>query len=153
MRIFMNNPHPMTPYPQLYTIYKTKICIMINTKNPHKTPSVSFRHLLPYLFSRPPPTLKTRNWNGAAAAAAAAMELIVASSSVDSAIGSWDLRSGSEQLRYRSSASAPHGLLSVSGRFLASSQLRDSTNSSSSHILFWSWDKVKIKKKVIFLLI
>ncbi|XP_020265847.1 protein ROOT INITIATION DEFECTIVE 3 isoform X1 [Asparagus officinalis] len=73
------------------------------------------------------------------------MELLVASSSVDSTIGSWDLRSGSEQLRYRSSASPPHGLLSVSRRFLASSQIRDSPKSSSSQILFWSWDKPQIE--------
>ncbi|URD73798.1 WD repeat-containing protein 18-like [Musa troglodytarum] len=58
---------------------------------------------------------------------------------VDAGIGCWDLRSGSEQLRYRSCSSAPHGLLSIAGRFLASSQLRDSPSSASSPIFFWSF--------------
>ncbi|MQL82931.1 hypothetical protein Taro_015427 [Colocasia esculenta] len=35
----------------------------------------------------------------------------------------------------------PHGLVSVAGRFLASSQLRD-TSSSSGSILYWTWDKI-----------
>ncbi|CAL9130290.1 unnamed protein product [Musa acuminata var. zebrina] len=70
------------------------------------------------------------------------MEVVIASSPVDVGIGCWDLRSGSEQLRYRSCSSAPHGLLSIAGRFLASSQLRDSPSSASCPIFFWSWDKV-----------
>lgn len=66
----------------------------------------------------------------------------MASSSVDTGIGCWDLVSGAEQLRYRSCASPPHGLLSVSRRFLASSQLRENPSSSSAPIFLWSWEKV-----------
>ncbi|PKU85490.1 protein ROOT INITIATION DEFECTIVE 3 [Dendrobium catenatum] len=73
------------------------------------------------------------------------MELIVASSSVDTGIGCWDLVSGAEQLRYRSSASPPHGLISVSRRFLASSQLRENPSSSSAPIFFWSWEKPQVQ--------
>ncbi|RZR96663.1 hypothetical protein BHM03_00025707 [Ensete ventricosum] len=85
-------------------------------------------------------TLKTPPFFGGASSPP--MEVVIASSPVDAGIGCWDLRSGSEQLRYRSCSSAPHGLLSVAGRFLASSQLRDSPSSASSPIFFWSWDKV-----------
>ncbi|XP_020593021.1 protein ROOT INITIATION DEFECTIVE 3 isoform X2 [Phalaenopsis equestris] len=73
------------------------------------------------------------------------MELIVASSSVDTGIGCWDLVSGAEQLRYRSCASPPHGLVSVSKRFLASSQLRESPSSSSAPIFFWSSEKPQVQ--------
>ncbi|CAL9090871.1 unnamed protein product [Musa acuminata var. zebrina] len=73
------------------------------------------------------------------------MEVVIASSPVDVGIGCWDLRSGSEQLRYRSCSSAPHGLLSIAGRFLASSQLRDSPSSASCPIFFWSWDKPQVE--------
>ncbi|KAG1327573.1 protein ROOT INITIATION DEFECTIVE 3 [Cocos nucifera] len=75
------------------------------------------------------------------------MEVVIASSPVDSGIGCWDLRSGAEQLRYRSCASSPHGLLSVARRFLASSQVRDSpaAASASAPIFFWSWDKPQVE--------
>ncbi|XP_065018879.1 protein ROOT INITIATION DEFECTIVE 3-like [Musa acuminata AAA Group] len=73
------------------------------------------------------------------------MEVVIASSPVDVGFGCWDLRSGFEQLRYRSCSSAPHGLLSIAGRFLASSQLRDSPSSASCPIFFWSWDKPQVE--------
>lgn len=71
----------------------------------------------------------------------------MASSSVNDSIGCWDLHSGIEQLRYRSCASPPHGLLSVSQHFLASSQLRENLSSSSAPIFFWSWDKPQVQVK------
>ncbi|XP_027093048.2 protein ROOT INITIATION DEFECTIVE 3 isoform X1 [Coffea arabica] len=67
-------------------------------------------------------------------------ELVLASSPTDAGISCWDLRSGTEHLRFRSCSSPAHGLTSVAGRFLASSQLRDSKSSSGS-ILYWSWNK------------
>ncbi|KAL4579335.1 hypothetical protein LXL04_015477 [Taraxacum kok-saghyz] len=73
-------------------------------------------------------------------------ELVIASSSIEGGIGCWDLRSGSEHLRYRSCASPSHGLVSVAGRFLASSQLRDSSSASGS-VLFWSWNKPQVEVK------
>lgn len=73
-------------------------------------------------------------------------EVVIASSSADAGIGCWDLRSGAEHLRYRSCASPSHGLVSVAGRFLASSQLRDSSSSSGS-ILLWSWNKPQVEVK------
>ncbi|KAF6145760.1 hypothetical protein GIB67_016209 [Kingdonia uniflora] len=68
------------------------------------------------------------------------MELVIASSPSDSGIACWDLQSGAEQLRYKSCTSPPHGLTCVGGRFLASSQLRQS-NSSSGSVLYWSWNR------------
>ncbi|PKA57327.1 Guanine nucleotide-binding protein subunit beta-like protein B [Apostasia shenzhenica] len=73
------------------------------------------------------------------------MEVVLASSSVESGIGCWDLHSGAEQLCYRSCASPPHGLISVSGRFLVSSQLRQTPSSSSAPIFLWSWDKPQVQ--------
>ncbi|KAK3029459.1 hypothetical protein RJ639_037744 [Escallonia herrerae] len=72
-------------------------------------------------------------------------EVVIASSPTDAGISCWDLHSGAEHLRYRSCASPPHGLVSVGGRFLASSQLRDS--SSSGSILYWSWNKPQVEVK------
>lgn len=69
----------------------------------------------------------------------------MASSSIDTGIGCWDLVSGAEKLRYRSCASPPHGLLSVSRRFLASSQLRENPSSSTAPIFFWSWEKPQVQ--------
>lgn len=69
------------------------------------------------------------------------MDVVLASSPVEAGVECWDLRTGAEQLRYRNCASAPHGLVSVAGRFIAASQLRDSPSSSGA-ILYWSWDKV-----------
>ncbi|XP_010263521.1 PREDICTED: protein ROOT INITIATION DEFECTIVE 3-like [Nelumbo nucifera] len=74
------------------------------------------------------------------------MEVVIASSPVDAGIGCWDLHSGAEQLRYRSCTSTPHGLACVGQRFLASSQLRDSSSSSGS-ILYWSWSKPQVEVK------
>ncbi|KAG2663648.1 hypothetical protein I3760_16G042900 [Carya illinoinensis] len=74
------------------------------------------------------------------------MEVVVASSSVDAGIGSWDLATGAELLRYKSCASPPHGLAYVGQRFLASSQLRDPSASSGS-VLFWSWSKPQVEVK------
>ncbi|XP_048436215.1 uncharacterized protein LOC125475495 isoform X2 [Pyrus x bretschneideri] len=52
--------------------------------------------------------------------------------SVEANIGCWDLRTGVKQLRYKLCASPPHGLICVGERFLASSQLRESSSSSGS---------------------
>lgn len=65
----------------------------------------------------------------------------MASSSIDGGIGCWDLQTGAEQLRYKSSSSPCHGLVSVGGRFLASTQLKDPSATSGS-VFFWSWSKV-----------
>lgn len=73
-------------------------------------------------------------------------EIVIASSSADFGIGCWNLLSGKEHLRYTSCASPSHGLISVAGRFLASSQLRDSSSSSGS-VLFWSWNKPQVEVK------
>ncbi|XP_078443774.1 transducin/WD40 repeat-like superfamily protein isoform X2 [Wolffia australiana] len=72
------------------------------------------------------------------------MDVVLASSPVDGDVGCWDLQTGAEQMRYRSCASAPHGLASVAGRFLASSQVG---NSSSGSILYWSWHKPQVEIK------
>ncbi|KAB1220216.1 Protein ROOT INITIATION DEFECTIVE 3 [Morella rubra] len=74
------------------------------------------------------------------------MEVVLASSSLDAGIGCWDLQTGAEQLRYKSCASPPHGLVCVGQRFLASSQLRDPSASSGS-ILYWSWSKPQVEVK------
>ncbi|XP_042504555.1 protein ROOT INITIATION DEFECTIVE 3-like isoform X2 [Macadamia integrifolia] len=74
------------------------------------------------------------------------MEVVIASSPVDAGISCWDLNSGTEHLRHRTCASAPHGLTCVGRRFLASSQLRDSSLSSGS-ILYWSWNKPQVEVK------
>ncbi|EXB71793.1 WD repeat-containing protein 18 [Morus notabilis] len=74
------------------------------------------------------------------------MEVVVASSSVDAGIGCWDLQSGAEQLRYKSCASPRHGLVCVGRRFLASSQLRNSSASSGS-VLYWTWSKPQVEVK------
>lgn len=71
-------------------------------------------------------------------------EVVIASSSTDAGISCWDLHTGAEQLRYKSCASPSHGLTTVAGRFIASSQTRDSKSSSSGSILYWSWNKVKL---------
>ncbi|KAJ9674385.1 hypothetical protein PVL29_023753 [Vitis rotundifolia] len=73
-------------------------------------------------------------------------EVVVASSPVDAGISCWDIQSGAEHLRHRSCASPPHGLVCVADRFLASSQLRDSSSSSGS-IFYWSWSKPQVEVK------
>ncbi|KAI4297535.1 hypothetical protein L6164_037421 [Bauhinia variegata] len=74
------------------------------------------------------------------------MEVILASSSVDGGIGCWELETGTEHLRYKSCASPPHGLVCVGHRFLASSQLRDSSL-SSGFLLYWSCSKPQVQVK------
>ncbi|XP_076928488.1 protein ROOT INITIATION DEFECTIVE 3-like [Bidens hawaiensis] len=69
--------------------------------------------------------------------------VIASSSSLEGGIGCWELRSGAEHLRYRACASPPHGLVSVAGRFLASSQIHHSSGS----VLFWSWNKPQVEVK------
>ena len=64
----------------------------------------------------------------------------MASSSMDGTVGCWDIHTGAEQLRYKSCLSPSHGLISIAGRFLASSQIRESSTSGS--VLYWSWHKV-----------
>ncbi|KAI8549932.1 hypothetical protein RHMOL_Rhmol06G0063600 [Rhododendron molle] len=73
-------------------------------------------------------------------------EMVMASSPTDAGIGCWDLHSGAELLRYRSCASPSHGLVCVGGRFVASSQLRESSASSGS-VLYWSWNKAHAEVK------
>ncbi|XP_057427398.1 protein ROOT INITIATION DEFECTIVE 3-like [Lotus japonicus] len=77
------------------------------------------------------------------------MEVVLASSSVDGGIGCWNLQTGAEQLRYKSCSSPSHGLVSVGGRFIASSQIRDPSSSSSSvlKLYFWSWSKPQVEVK------
>lgn len=70
--------------------------------------------------------------------------MIASSAVTDAGIGSWDLRTATEHLRYRSCASPPHGLVSIGGRFLASSQVPSSSSSTPS-IFYWSWDKPQIE--------
>ncbi|KAL0360840.1 UNVERIFIED_CONTAM: protein ROOT INITIATION defective [Sesamum radiatum] len=73
-------------------------------------------------------------------------EVVIASSPTDAGISCWDLHSGAEHLRYKSCASPSHGLTSVAGCFLASSQIRESKSSSSSgSILYWSWSKPQVE--------
>ncbi|GER51347.1 transducin/WD40 repeat-like superfamily protein [Striga asiatica] len=71
-------------------------------------------------------------------------EAVLASSPTDNGVSCWDLHTGAEILRHKSCASPPHGLVSVAGRFLASSQLRDGKSSSGS-IFYWSWNKPQIE--------
>lgn len=73
-------------------------------------------------------------------------ELVIASSPTDAGIGCWDLHTGAEHLRYRTCSSPSHGLTCVGGRFLASSQLRE-TKSSSGSILYWAWNKPQVEVK------
>ncbi|XP_050214703.1 protein ROOT INITIATION DEFECTIVE 3-like [Mercurialis annua] len=73
-------------------------------------------------------------------------DLVIASSSIDGGIGCWDLQTGAEQLRYKSCASPPHGLICIDSRLLASSQLRDA-HASSGSILYWSWLKPQVEVK------
>ncbi|XP_073003075.1 protein ROOT INITIATION DEFECTIVE 3-like [Typha latifolia] len=70
--------------------------------------------------------------------------VMASSSSPDAEIVSWDLRSGIEQLRYRNCSSTRHGLISVGGRFIASSQSRGTATAATAPIFFWSWDKPKV---------
>ncbi|CAK9177021.1 unnamed protein product [Ilex paraguariensis] len=73
-------------------------------------------------------------------------ELVIASSPTDAGISCWNLRSGAEHLRYKSCSSPSHGLACIGGRFLASSQLRESKSSSGS-VLYWSWNKPQVEVK------
>ncbi|XP_061368556.1 protein ROOT INITIATION DEFECTIVE 3-like isoform X2 [Gastrolobium bilobum] len=74
------------------------------------------------------------------------MEVIVASSHGDDGIGCWELETGAEQLRYKLCSSPSHGLVSVGSRFLASSQIRNPSESSGS-VFFWSWSKPQVEVK------
>lgn len=65
----------------------------------------------------------------------------MASSKLDAGISCFDIETGAEQLRLKSCASPPHGLISLSERFFVSSQVRESSSSSSGSILHWSRDK------------
>ncbi|KAM7279677.1 hypothetical protein ACFE04_006811 [Oxalis oulophora] len=71
-------------------------------------------------------------------------ELMIASSSIDSGIGCWDLQTGTELLRYKTCASPPHGLVCVGNRFLASSQIRET---GAPFIFYWSWSKPQVDVK------
>ncbi|KAG8377598.1 hypothetical protein BUALT_Bualt08G0049700 [Buddleja alternifolia] len=72
-------------------------------------------------------------------------EVVIASSPTDAGISCWDLHTGAEHIRFKSCSSTAHGLASVAGRFLASSQLRDPKSSSSGSILYWSWNKPQVE--------
>ncbi|KAK7335969.1 hypothetical protein VNO80_28134 [Phaseolus coccineus] len=74
------------------------------------------------------------------------MEVVLALPSVEGVIGCWDLHTGAEQLRYKSCLSPSHGLISVGSRFIASSQLRE-TSTTSGSVLFWSWSKPQVEVK------
>ncbi|KAI3841707.1 hypothetical protein MKX03_006851 [Papaver bracteatum] len=69
------------------------------------------------------------------------MEVVMASSKLDAGISCFDIETGAEQLRLKSCASPPHGLISLSERFFVSSQVRESSSSSSGSILHWFWTK------------
>ncbi|CAF2110506.1 hypothetical protein HID58_081777 [Brassica napus] len=71
---------------------------------------------------------------------------VIASSSFDCGIGSWDLKTGNEQLRFKQCASPSHGLTAVGEKFLAASQLRNASGSSGS-VFFWSWNKPQAEVK------
>ncbi|KAI4339839.1 hypothetical protein MLD38_024736 [Melastoma candidum] len=75
------------------------------------------------------------------------MEVVIASSLGDGGISAWELSTGSEQLpRHKDCSSPPHGLASVGGRFLASSQSRDPSATSGS-VFYWSWEKPQVEVK------
>ncbi|KAH0862900.1 hypothetical protein HID58_080111, partial [Brassica napus] len=71
---------------------------------------------------------------------------VIGLSSIDNGIGSWDLKTGTEQLRFKQCASPAHGLTAVGDKFLAASQLRNASGSSGS-IFFWSWNKPQAEVK------
>ncbi|KAG2329559.1 hypothetical protein Bca4012_020888 [Brassica carinata] len=71
---------------------------------------------------------------------------VIASSSIDGGIGSWDLKTGNEQLRFKQCASHAHGLTAVGEKFLAASQLRNASGSSGP-IFIWSWNKPQVEVK------
>ncbi|KAI3947722.1 hypothetical protein MKX01_034387 [Papaver californicum] len=67
------------------------------------------------------------------------IEVVIASSVAG--ISCFDIETGAEQFPFKSCSSAPHGLFCLSGRFLVSSQVRESSSSSSSgSILLWPWN-------------
>ncbi|CAD5325280.1 unnamed protein product [Arabidopsis thaliana] len=70
---------------------------------------------------------------------------VIASSSIDEGIGSWDLKTGTEQLQFKPCASPSHGLTAVGEKFLASSQL--SARNTSGSIFYWSWTKPQAEVK------
>ncbi|MCL7040226.1 hypothetical protein MKW94_027208, partial [Papaver nudicaule] len=70
-------------------------------------------------------------------------EVIIASTKQkDAGIRCIDIETGAEHTGNKSCASPPHGLLCLSGRFIVSSQTRESSTSSSGSILLWSWNKL-----------
>lgn len=71
---------------------------------------------------------------------------MIASSPTDAGISCFDLLSGAEHLRYRTCASPPHSLISVGGRYLAASQVRDAAANSGS-VFYWSWNKPQVEVK------
>ncbi|KAF3531286.1 hypothetical protein DY000_02040463 [Brassica cretica] len=82
---------------------------------------------------------------GTSKAKLSCMEIsVIASSSIDGGIGSWDIKTGTEQLRFKQCASPAHGLAAVGEKFLAASQLRNASGSSGS-IFFWSWNKPQVE--------
>ncbi|CAA7056015.1 unnamed protein product [Microthlaspi erraticum] len=84
---------------------------------------------------------------------------IVASSSIEGEIGSWDLKTGKALLKFKPCASPAHGLTAVGDKFLAASQLRKDRNASDSSgsgsnsgsIFFWSWNKPQVEVRSFLL--
>ncbi|XP_047329978.1 protein ROOT INITIATION DEFECTIVE 3-like [Impatiens glandulifera] len=73
-------------------------------------------------------------------------ELVLASSPSDAGIVCWDVLSGAELHRFRTCASPSHGLNFVGCRFIACSQVRDSSSSSGS-VFYWSSNKPQVEVK------
>ncbi|KAF3541257.1 hypothetical protein F2Q69_00021048 [Brassica cretica] len=71
---------------------------------------------------------------------------VIGLSSIDNGIGSWDLKTGTEQLRFKQCASPAHGLTAGGDKFLTASQLRNASGSSGS-IFFLSWNKPQAEVK------
>ncbi|EPS65018.1 hypothetical protein M569_09761, partial [Genlisea aurea] len=74
-------------------------------------------------------------------------EVVIASSPTDAGVSCWDINTGNEFLRCKNCASTSHGLVSVGGRFLASSQIRENKSSSYGSIFYWSWNKPQVEVK------
>nr|CAB3482671.1 unnamed protein product [Digitaria exilis] len=73
-------------------------------------------------------------------------QLVLAASSADAGVASWDLRTGAEEIRHRPCASRPRALASVADRFLAAAQAPPS-GSNSGTVHFYHWDKPQVAVK------
>ncbi|RZC45672.1 hypothetical protein C5167_038619 [Papaver somniferum] len=75
-------------------------------------------------------------------------EVIMASSILDAGISCFDIEIGAEQLRFKSCASTPHGLISLCKRFFVSTQVHEFSSYSSGYILYWLWTKAVTDVKI-----